>query len=171
MLLLSALGLVGAWFLIPQITYMSMLSLTADELWENPLPLPKFISTVETAPSNGKGTAQNICADIASPALWRLGNTANNLSAHIVHTLEITVDDQAISQEHIDVLVYLPEAIIHDPFGWRIMLGTAGGPIVTCFDVSHLPDGLHKATLKTETTLGEKYSFAWAFQVGKTSDT
>ena len=105
------------------------------------------------------------CAVLNLGELWRIGNTSNALTKTVLDNLQVTVDNQPISPKDISTSDFLNLTVKTDPFGLNMFLGSYGGPIMVCFNVSEFTNGQHMVILSTQNTWHEEYSHTWSFKI------
>ncbi|MDX2139542.1 MAG: hypothetical protein SF123_15765 [Chloroflexota bacterium] len=131
---------------------------TAEELCENPLPLPYFIYELPT----NYDTPGRLCPEIDTYNLW-IPSDGNGIPVpEVAFTASITINGTPVSRRDLDFTLI---TTFHPRYGASgELLGAHGGPIVVCARNLDLPPGLHVATFSFRYR-DQYYQHQWAFRV------
>lgn len=152
----------------------------AQNLWDNPIPLPNVIRPglsvifvggsnwhTDTKVGNFSFTGTEVQLEIPLNGhelwkqLWKPGDS-NDIEMILRQTMRIEVDGS---------LVYQPTQIEDDlnllleRDDKRNAIGTHAGEYYVTVDVSDIPDGLHAASIKYQSTAGTPFTYQWAFRL------
>jgi hypothetical protein len=126
----------------------------AEELWENPLPLP---SVMEVYENEGGG----ICVAGNAHELWELSD--RDIVRSVRDTTGVTIDGRIIPRYK---LFFAEGGGLYAQFNAQgDIVDSYGGDISICFETSQLTPGLHVATIRFESNAVTPYSHEWAFKV------
>lgn len=103
-----------------------------------------------------------VCLWMNMEALWRIGNTAHELSQYVSSHSALTVDNTSRPFD----LTSNSLAGIHFKYDENNkLLGTYGDNGTYCYGIDGLDTGLHNATFETEATDGERYVYRFELRV------
>jgi hypothetical protein len=145
---------------------------SAQELWDNPLPTPEWITDVATIYGDLSdfywGSFLDdypLCVKLRLDAIWNWDVEYADPWELLHGTTSITVDGTAIAYHEIRI------SHISHPIGLGCEVDDDGCHILSgepnhiCFDTPPLDPGLHTATIRIENNSGIPYSYEWAFRV------
>lgn len=135
---------------------------TIQFLQTSPLPLPRFILTIQPEPGTEVAITDEIYVSIYQGGLWELGNDAEDLHIHIMANTFIYVDGKQIKPE-VNASVYEQGRDENGEFTDKFF-----NPINFHFkpnSVWFIAIGSHLATIRTTSLSGVKYEYSWVFVV------
>lgn len=132
---------------------------SAQELWDDPLPIPDWILSVPTKYDNTRGSNKSTCVSLIRANIWDWEHEDREQT--IKSTTSISVDRVNVSR--------------HDMEFWTVSgyqlncvncnIDFDDEPNYVCFDLPNIDAGLHVATIRLESNSGQVYCHEWAFQV------
>lgn len=129
-------------------------NLTAESLFDHPLPQPEFIMTV--------GHFTPDCIVIDQKPFWDPSYNPDTLREYLLANMQFTLDERELSFSDLE-WNYAPMAYpIYDEATQTH--GFYGGPITVCVNAAKPINGLHYATLRIIDRFGNEYLYAWAFR-------
>jgi len=132
----------------------------AQELWENPVPTPEYISFVTRSSDEFATLTKDVCAYINEYLIWEIGSNGNDTSEAIHRTARVLVNGQAITDLK---LGFEPGAIIRFDENRENELGSHNFSTWVCFDTSNFSPGYYIATLQFASKSGIGFSYTWTF--------
>ncbi len=128
-------------------------------LWDNPVPIPKFIRHFEIWQNN---VDNRLCIQLNIFEIFEPGDNPHEIELSIGNTLQFNVDSFILPE---DKLIFASIATLitrRDDKG--NVIGSHGGDMSICFEVSGLSDGLHQGSISFQSTSHKQYQYEWAFK-------
>lgn len=103
----------------------------------------------------------SVCVTMIPKDFWEPGDNADDLSSRLTEGAKFVIDGTMILGRGWDAITTLEYQV--DEMG--SILGSWGGPVRNCLDVSELPIGEHTATIEVTSLSGIIYSYTWTFTI------
>jgi hypothetical protein len=145
-------------------TFAPVVIMTAEtlNLWTNPPPKPNFIRKFEFS-TNELHTLNLLWVHLDEFELWEAGDHERDVFWGIMRTTHIEIDGNVQPRHRLwfsslDMLI--PRM---DENG--NLIGSHGGGVSICTDITELREGSHLVSIRFSTTSGKTYEYRWAFEI------
>lgn len=107
---------------------------------------------------------EKMCVVVLQKGFWEVGVSGDELQQQISSTLLITVDDNQIPIENIEIVDYLMDEISEFDDEGNV-IGSYRPPLDVCLLTQNLSSGSHRAKIEAANISGDTYSYTWDFTV------
>lgn len=123
---------------------------------------PEFVSRVFISEISGR----DLCIELDLETVWRTGDYIPETSDSVFETMKVSLNGLQLEDFWIEIRDIPYE--VYD--AQNELIGSYGGPLAVCLDVSGLSLGSHIAAIEFLNTADEVYNYSIRFEIVPTED-